>query len=98
MATYSELYLLTENTLLFQKVCSAVAVACDTIRTEDPATQNHDNRVLWAKRAITNVDGVARNFMWALLAQYADQDVTVIENATDAQIQAAVDNTIGLML
>lgn len=97
MAAYSELYALSENRALFEKVCSAVAVACDDIRTEDPSTPDHDMRVLWAKRAIVNVDGVARSMMWALLAQYSDQATSVIEGATDAQIQTAVNNTVDLL-
>jgi hypothetical protein len=98
MATYAELYELTNDRALLDKVMIAVAIACETIRAEDPATTDHDKRVAWAKRAITNVDGVSRNMMWVLLAQNQAFTVAQISGASDATIQAAVDSIVGLVL
>jgi protein MpaA len=39
----------------------AVAVQAETINVEDPATALHAERVAWAKRAMANPDGMARN-------------------------------------
>lgn len=102
MATYSELYDLHADMTLLKKVCAAVAIACDTIRTETVGTTQeeidlHTRRVVWARQAIRNVDGTARNIMWALLAQYENATTGQITGATDAQILTAVLNTVDLL-
>lgn len=102
MATYKELFDLHANTAILERVMAAVAVACDLIRVESPgATQEevdlHTRRVVWARQAIRNVDGTARNIMWALMATNRDLTVAQIEGATDAQIQTAVNNVVGLL-
>lgn len=98
MATYSELYLLSGNMNLIQKVCAAVAIAAEDIRTEDESTVNHEARLQWARGALNNVDGMARQMMWVLMAQNSNATADQIENATDAAIQNAVNNAIALFL
>jgi hypothetical protein len=98
MASYSELCDLTSDPALLKRVMTAVAVAAETIRAEDPATANHQSRVAWAKLALRNVDGAARGLMWILAAQNKALDVTQIQGATDVAIQNAVDSAIELLL
>lgn len=98
MATYAELHGLTTNVALLNKVMIAVAVAAEVIRTEDSATPDHARREAWAKAALANVDGTARQLMWALMAQNASAPATNIENAGDVAIQTAVESALELML
>ena len=98
MATYSELHSLHANVNLLNKVMAAVAILAEEIRTEDVATPNHDNRMYWAKAALRNVDGTARQLMWVLIAQNKDFAVAQIEGATDAAIQSAVNDAVTLLL
>ena len=98
MATYIELYNLSGNANLVQKVCAAVAIAAEDIRTEDESTVNHEARLQWARSALQNVDGMARQMMWVLMAQNSNATAVQIENATDAAIQNAVNNAIALFL
>lgn len=98
MATYTELYGLTTNIPLLNKVMIAVAILAETIRAEPPTTENHAARVVWAQEALRNVDGTARSLLWVLLAQNAAATQAAIENASDAAIQTAVDSAVNLML
>lgn len=96
MATYLELTELHDNADLLKRVCAGIAVAAEQIRTEDPATANHEVRLSWAKVALRNVDGMGRQMMWVLLAQNAAYTVPQIEGSSDAQILAAVFDAIDL--
>ena len=98
MATYQELHELTHNAALLARVMTAVAVAAETIRSEDPATTNHVERVRWAQQALRNVDGTARGLMWIVMAQNRQFTVAQIEGASDAALQAAVNGAIQLLL
>lgn len=98
MATYSDLYKLSANPDLIQKVSAAVAIAAENISSEDVSTPNHDQRVAWARIALGNIDGMARQMMWVLMAQNKNATTTQIENAADSAIQNAVNNAIVLYL
>lgn len=98
MATYTELYILSSDPTLHGKLCAAIAVVCDQIRLEDPATPKHDARVVVAQRAITNVDGMARNMIWLLLAINREYLATQILDASDTAIQNAVNSAIDLLV
>lgn len=98
MATYLELYSLSGNMEIIKRVCAAVAIAAEDIRTEDASTVNHEARVQWARGALNNVDGMARQMMWVLMAQNSNATATQIENASDSAIQNAVNNAIALFL
>ena len=96
MPSYAEIYNLASNSDLIAKVTSAIAIAAEEIRAEDPITENHDQRVAWAVRALFNPDGEARKLMWILLAQNAAATTAQITGATDATIQTAVDAALEL--
>lgn len=86
MATYTELYEIANNNTLLDKFTAAVAVQAEAIRTENGATTNHANRLIWAKQAFTDPRAMALKMTWPILAQNA--------GATKAQILAASDATI----
>lgn len=94
MASYTELHETQSNNALQNKVRVACVIAADTIRSEDVGIGNHANRLLWAAAVLTNPASEAKRMMWALLAANKDTDVAQIVDATDAQIQTAVDAAI----
>lgn len=98
MATYAELYTLSSDPTLIAKVTTAIAVAAETIRTEEVTVPNHTARVQWALRALFNPDGEARKIMWVLMAQNKTQSVATISAASDTAIQTAVDSAIDLFI
>jgi hypothetical protein len=98
MATYQELHALTHNAEILNRIMAAVAILADEIRTELPATANHAERMAWAKRALTNVDGTARGLMWVVMAQNRTFTVAQIDGATDAALQTAVNSAVELLI
>jgi hypothetical protein len=98
MAIYSDLATLVYDDALIARVSVAIAIAAETIRAEDPATPDHDLRKSWARRTLVNVDGMARQMLWVLIAQNKDATLAQIAGATDAAVQNAVDTAIELLL
>jgi len=96
MATYQELHELTTDVTLLQRVTMAVVIACNTIRSEPADTEHHAARLTWALNALTNPDGMARQLLWILLAQYKDLTVTQIIDSTDEDLQSAVLGAVDL--
>ena len=94
MATYMELKGLFSHSDLQDKVEVACIVAAETIRAEDAGTDNHANRLAWAKRAFTSPTAVRDEMLMALLAANKDATVAQITEATDAAIQAKVDAAV----
>ena len=94
MATYQELLSLFNETALKNKITVAVIVAAEAIRTEDPATTNHANRLTWAKAAFENPTSQASKMLMALLAANKDATVSAITSVTDANLQAQVDAAV----
>lgn len=98
MASYLELYNLSLNQTMIQRMTVAVAIEAEEIRNEDPSTPNHANRVAWAKRALSNPDGMARQLLLCALAQNSQLTVGQIEGAGDAALQIAVSGAVHLLL
>ena len=97
MAAYEELMQVgSTESALRNKVKIAVIVAAEAIRNETPATDNHANRMLWAKDAFSNPEGKAQELLWALLAQNKDTQIGNITGASDATVQTAVDVCIDI--
>lgn len=94
MASYEELFDLARETALRDKVVVALSVAAETIYAEDPATDNHANRVIWAREAIQKPFGMLDVFLPLVLADNKALDAVSILNASDAAIQASVDANI----
>lgn len=97
MATYSELYSLRHNASLRQKVIVAIAIAADTIRSEDPGVTNHANRLTWAATAFSNPIGKVDQVWWAVLAANKAATVAAITGATDAAFQTNVDAVVDVL-
>lgn len=94
MATYAELLTVSTNEALINKIRVAVVIAAEVVRTEQDATPNHSNRLLWAKHVYANPDSEAQRMVWAVLAQNKDAPLAAIEGADDATVQAAVNAAI----
>lgn len=96
MATYAELLTLFSYTPLANKVMVACLVAAEVIRSEDVATTNHANRLMWARRVFTDPKMAAHKIMMALLAANKDQSVAAIQSASDASVQTQVNAAVDL--
>lgn len=96
MATYLELEDLFGNGTLKAKIRAAVIIAAESIRTEDPATANHANRLIWAKQAFSNTESAVSEMLKATLAANKDASVAQITGASDATVQAAVDAAVDI--
>ncbi len=96
MATYTELYSLNNKSALKNRVTVACMIAAEAIMAELVSTDNHANRLLWAKAVFANRKAKAEPMFWAVLAANADLDVEAIENALDPAIQTNVDAHIDL--
>lgn len=98
MATYAELYTLSLDASLVQRLTIAVAIAAEVIRSESGDVPYHAERVAWAKRALANPDGTARQLLMIALAQNKDLTAAQIAAASDAALQSAVADAIALLL
>ena len=96
MATYEELYNLRNDSALKNRVTSAVIIAAELVTNEDGATPNNASRLLWAKAVFANPRGEATRMYMAILAANSGAPVSAIQNATDAAIQANVNDHINL--
>lgn len=96
MATYTELDLVAEDSTFRDRVKVACIVAAEAIRTELPATPNHDARVTWARGVLFAPDKEASRMVWAVLAQNRAATLAQITGATDTQLQNAVDAAVNL--
>jgi hypothetical protein len=96
MATYTELYDLSNNSALKNKIAVAVVIAANTIRGEAGATTNHANRLIWAASALANPGAEADRMLWGALAQNSGLTVAQITNAADSALQTAVNNAVDL--
>lgn len=90
MATYTDLYEIANNNTLLDKFTAAVAIQAEAIRTENGATTNHANRLIWAKQAFSDPRAMAAKMTWPILAQNALATKAQILAATDAAILSAV--------
>ena len=96
MATYTELFGIIHDSALRNKITVAVGVAADAIWDEDPETENHVNRLLWAAQVFTDPVSMARRIMWAVIIANRAQSVGNIQGADDSTIQANVDAIVNL--
>lgn len=94
--TYAELYDYKNNTALRNRVTVACMVAAEAIRSEDPGTANHANRMTWAKRVFGDPDAAGAQMLFAVLAANKDATPEQVEAATDGQIQTVVGNAVNV--
>ena len=99
MATYIELNNLAsggEGTILKTKIKVAIIIAAEAIRSEEVTVDNHSNRMIWAAAAFTNPGAMAEKMLWALLAQNASAEATIIAGASDTTIQSGVNAAVDI--
>ena len=96
MATYTQLRGLFTDSNLVGKIEVAVVIAAETVRTELPATANHTNRLIWAKKAFADPQTVAAQMMKAVLAANKAAEVAQILGASDTAIQTQVNAAIDI--
>ena len=94
MATYLDLRGLFGHGDLRNKIEVACIIAAEAIRVEDPATANHANRLVWAKRAFTSPGAIRDEMLMALLAANSAAEVAAITGATDVVIQTKVNAAV----
>ena len=78
--------------VLKQRATSAIAMSARSVLLEDVGTANHANRLKWANAAIANAETWCETMFWGILSNATVQ--TNGEASTDAQIQAAVDQSV----
>ena len=96
MATYTELANLAGNNILLDRIAVAITIAADAIVSEDVATANHANRLVWAKSAFSNPAAQAKPILNALLAANKGASEAQIIASTDAAIQTNVNAVIDI--
>ena len=96
MATYTEIRNIFSNTDMRNKTTVACIVAAEAIRNEAVGTENHANRLLWAKAAFSNPTAVADKMLMAMLAANKDASAATILGATDTAIQNNVNAAVDL--
>ncbi|MBA3588194.1 hypothetical protein [Methylibium sp.] len=83
---------------LRQRVAAACVVAAEAIRVEPGATNDHANRLLWAKKVFASPTIAADSMVWAVLAQNKAATKAQILSATDASLQTAVDAAVAVFV
>jgi len=96
MATYTELYELGSNSALRNRITGACLVAAQAVMAEATATANHANRLLWARDAFADPNGMGQKMLMAALAQNAALTVAQITAASDAALLSAVQAAINV--
>ena len=98
MATYTELRQLYAHGDLLNRIEVACIVAAEKIRAEDVTTENHVNRITWAKATFGGSRRVAELMLMSLLAANRALSVEQITgvNVTDEVLQTAVDGAVNL--
>jgi len=96
MATYTELYSLRSDSALRNRVMVACIVSAEAVMAEIDTTPNHANRLLWAASVFANPTTESMRMFMAVLAANKDATISIIQTATDTQIQTNVDNHIDL--
>jgi hypothetical protein len=97
MASYAELYnLATEDAALAQKIAAACAIAATAIWSEDGGTNNHANRLIWARQVFANPVSQSSRMLWVVLGANSSATKAQIAGASDATIQTAVNAAVDL--
>ena len=103
-ATYDELKIALGSQPLKDKVHVSILISVDkVVRSTDVGPgfdpTNHTNRVIWARRVMSNPGGApaaAAQFFPVLIASNSDSPISVIMGASDASIQSQVDAMVDL--
>lgn len=96
MADYLELHKLKNDSDLQDKIETAVTIAAETIRVDNPGPINQTQRLIWAKAAMRNPKAEVAPMLNAVLAVNKDLTVEQILGAGPIAIQAQVDAAVDL--
>lgn len=96
MATYNELRGLFNHDGLRNKIEVACVIAAEAIRTEDAGTDNHANRLTWAKQAFSNPSSIRDEMLMALLAANKDAAPETITAVSDSTLQTLIDAAVNV--
>ena len=80
------------DSLLKKQIAVALHKAASDIAIEDPATQNHSQRLAWSRRVVADPVEWADKAVWTVL-----QNATVaasLPNSTDSDVQFVVNSNI----
>jgi hypothetical protein len=66
--TLLELVGLKESAELKSRITAALIITAYKVLGEDPTTENHGNRVPWAKGVLLDPDGAAAKWLWPVIA------------------------------
>jgi hypothetical protein len=92
MATLAEIANLAQDESFISRIAAAIGKAATDVINEDPGTTNHANRLLWAKAAMADIDGLASEYAWTIV-QNATIQTSGVE-ATDNDIQFVVNSNV----
>jgi hypothetical protein len=85
-----------ENSPIRNRIAVACIIAANTIRTEDEATPNHANRLVWAAKVFASPAAQVGPMLRVLVAANHALPIAQIADATDEAIQAQVDAAVDL--
>lgn len=96
MALYVDLVNLAKDDVLLNRVAFSIGVWAETLRAAGTAT---DKQKWLMKRSVEGGGprATAEDAIWLLLAANKSNTVTQIKDASDAQIQADVDNAMEVL-
>jgi len=94
MATYQELRALSSDSDLIEKVQTAVIVAAHNLSIGTPTTADKS----WIASVLGNPLTVATQATLFVLAANKDATVAQIQGATDASVQANVDDIVPILV
>lgn len=94
---YTDIYAAAVNVsgVLMQQVTVAMFQAAVDIVNEDPSTPNHDNRLVWARKATDSVGSLqieAQRWIWKVLENASIQAAP--EASSDNDVQFVVNSII----
>jgi hypothetical protein len=88
--TYSELFSLRSNSELLNKITTAIAIKCKDVIDSSSIIVQKD----WARKYLKDPESLKDKIIWSLLVANKDVEVSVITEATDSNIQSAVNTAI----
>ena len=97
MASYEELFKLSNEGSLQKKVQFALIDVVLSIAAEDESVPNHARRFAWAGNVLRDVDGYVDGVLKAVLTQYKSQDYSALIEAGDEAVKTAVDGVVDLL-
>lgn len=90
MASYTEIYALRQEVGFACRVESAIADVANDVRLEDPGTLNHENRIIWAAKAMQHPEAQLDGVLSGVLIANKGSSMATILNATDEAIRSNV--------